>query len=236
MIRIAVVEDEISEKEKLSSFFKKIEEEKNYEFSIDFFSSGENFLFEFSYGKYDLVLMDIHLGDTVINGLEVSRKLREVDEDVTLVFTTNLAQYAIDGYQVKASDYIIKPYAYYDFAMKMDNIFSKLSNDVQKIILKTDGKQVILPVREICYIEVINHTLIYHTVKNDYEVNGAPLSKMAEQLEKYHFSLCNACYLVNLKYVNSVQGFEVMVNNTPLVISRPRKKQFLQDLNAYLGL
>ena len=55
-----------------------------------------------------------------IDGMKTSRKLREVDQNVALIFITNLMQYAIKGYEVNALDFMLKPVKYYDFEMKMN--------------------------------------------------------------------------------------------------------------------
>ena len=162
--------------------------------------------------------------------------MREIDDDVILIFITNLAQYAIDGYTVKAYDYIIKPFSYYDFCLKINALLnSNLLDNSKKIIVKSEGKQIILPLKQIYYIEVNNHTLIYHSSKGDFVSIGS-LGELSKSLSQNYFSLCNSCYLINLRYVETISGFDVIVHGTTLAISRPKKKQFINDLNEYLGL
>jgi len=236
MIKIAIVEDEKKEQDLLSSFFNKLEKEKGFNVNIQVFSSGEAFLFEFEYNKFDVVLMDIDFGEGKMNGITASQKMRKVDADVILVFITNLAQFAIDGYNVQASDFIVKPFSYYDFSIKMSNIISNgLSRIKEKIILKSDGRQIIVSIKDICYIEVDNHTIIYHTKNGDYSTIGS-LSLISKELEGNHFSLCNSCYLVNLRFVESISGPTVIVNHKELVVSRSKKKSFIEDLNEFMGL
>lgn len=236
MVNVAIVEDDQKEHELLMNFFQKMETEKGFAISLRNYSSGEEFLFDFYDDKFDVVLMDIDLGEGKLNGIEVSKKLREKDVDVILIFITNLAQFAIDGYTVQATDYIVKPFSYYDFAMKMENIIEhRLLNKEKKIIVRSDGKQIVLSAQQIYYIEVINHTLIFHTSKGDFAMNGS-LGELSKELSSCSFSLCNSCYLVNLRYVESIYGYIATVNGKELTISRPKKKQFLMDLNRYLGL
>ena len=65
---------------------------------------------------FDIIIFDIDMPG--INGIDTARKLREMDSNVTIIFVTNIAQYAINGYEVDAVDYILKPVSYYDFSMK----------------------------------------------------------------------------------------------------------------------
>lgn len=236
MINIAIVEDEKKEQDFLISSFKKLMLENDISINLKTYNSGEEFLFDFEYNKFDIVLMDIDLGQNKLNGLNVSKKMREIDDDVILIFITNLAQYAIDGYTVKAYDYIIKPFSYYDFCLKINALLnSNLLDNSKKIIVKSEGKQIILPLKQIYYIEVNNHTLIYHSSKGDFVSIGS-LGDLSKSLSQNYFSLCNSCYLINLRYVETISGFDVIVHGTTLAISRPKKKQFINDLNEYLGL
>ena len=67
---------------------------------------------------YDIVFMDIELPG--INGMEAAHRLREIDQQVILIFVTNMAQFAVKGYEVDALDYIIKPAQYGPLSIKLD--------------------------------------------------------------------------------------------------------------------
>lgn len=74
MINIAIVEDEKKEQDFLISSFKKLMLEKDISINLKTYNSGEEFLFDFEYNKFDIVLMDIDLGQNKLNGLNVSKK------------------------------------------------------------------------------------------------------------------------------------------------------------------
>lgn len=193
MIKVAIVEDEMKEREKLRSYFEKLEKEIGTLYLLSFFIDGDKFLFDFHYGMYDLVLMDIELSSKD-NGITVSEKLRKIDTDVILVFMTNLAQYAIEGYKVNAVDYIVKPISYFDFKARI----SSLSNDInskhkEKVLIQTDGKKIVVLINDIYYIETVSHSLIYHTKTGEYKAYGA-LKTIQTELENFHFSMCNSCF------------------------------------------
>jgi DNA-binding LytR/AlgR family response regulator len=177
--------------------------------------------------------MDIRM--PYLNGMEAAHRLRTMDSKVLLIFITNLAQYAIKGYEVDALDYVLKPVSYYDFALKMTRAMNRLAPEEEKIniVLSTTDGKVRLPLDEILYIETSKHHLIYHTVSEKTYTQYATLSSVTEKFSHHHFARCNSCYLVNLKYVQKVKGYLVTINGVELQISQPRKKEFIQSLMEY---
>ena len=131
MINVAIVEDEKKAAELLVSYFGKYGKEYGVDFRTVCFDNPVDFLTKYSAG-YDMVMMDIEMPD--IDGMATVRKLREVDSEVMVIFVTNLAQYAVKGYEVDAFDFIVKPVIYAEFAMKLTravkNIRSRDSRDI----------------------------------------------------------------------------------------------------------
>lgn len=170
-----------------------------------------------------------------INGIDAAKELREIDESVTLIFVTNMANLAVKGYEVEALDFIIKPVKYDSFAMKMDRamkvVKGKKSVDIS---IRVDRSLKIISASKITYIEVIHHTLVYHTQEGVIKSRGT-LEVLEKQLEKENFVRCNACYLVNMKYITEVSGDDVMVAGCTIKISRAKKKSFMQAFTNYLG-
>ncbi len=233
-MKVAIIEDEKREQEVLRAYFSRLEDVDGVITNLKFFDTGDDFLDEFEFGKFDLILMDIDLNSR-INGIETSQRLRKIDDQVILIFMTNLAQYAIEGYKVKAFDYIVKPISYFDFSQRMKIIYQHVQERVvQKIIIPNSDAKMVVNIKDIYYVEVNNHSLIYHTANGNISSSGT-LKQALNELGKYHFAQCNNCYLVNLAYVMEVNGYEVMVKGENLLISHPRKKAFLQELSRYLG-
>lgn len=161
--------------------------------------------------------------------------MREIDNNITLIFVTNMAQYAIRGYEVGATDFIVKPVHYYDFRLKLERAVSHIDMQTQqKISIKIDDSIKCVRAGDIMYVEVIKHKLVFHTVNETLETYGT-LKQVEAVLSGANFVRCNQCYLVNLGYVNGAKGFTVTVDNDELTISRSNKKAFFQKLNKFLG-
>lgn len=234
MIKVAIVEDDVIEQNRIKDYLHRLEEELSTKILTKIFSNGEQFLFDFSYGIYDLIFMDIELSSK-INGVETCKELRKIDDDVSLIFITSLVQYAIDGYKVNAIDYIIKPVDYDNFNKHVSHVIEELNNkNSDKIVITSEGSKLVQLIKDIYYVEVSNHQLIFHTLKGEINSYGS-LKDVKEVLCKHGFSLCNSCFLVNLDYVEKIDKYSVYVKGEELLISHPKRKTFLKELNLHLG-
>lgn len=231
MIRIAIVEDEQDAADTIQTYLKRYEKESAEEFRVTHFTDAMHLLTNYS-GNYDLIFMDIEM--PLLNGMEASRKLREVDRDVTIVFITNMAQYAVQGYEVNAFDFVVKPVSYYDFALKLEKSIAKIrQSDELALAVPIEGGVRKITASRIRYVEVMKHRLIYHTEDGDVPAYGT-LKAVEELLPADRFVRCNSCYLVNLRHVDSVEEYSVHIGDEVLQISRSKKKEFLSALNRYL--
>ena len=231
--QIAIVEDQIEEFNRLSSYFDRYSCGKQDAFQITRFETGNQFIARYK-PVYDIVFMDIMLPGR--NGMETAHELRKLDKNVTLIFVTNMAQFAVRGYEVEAFDFIVKPVTYQSFVLKIERVLGKLRNEPRDsfILLNlSEGIKRISPA-QIMYVEVTGHKVIYHTTEGDYSLYGS-MKAVEEQLNSKVFSRCNNCYLVNLNFVSAIGSSFAAVGNDQLQVSRARRNAFVTQLNEYLG-
>ncbi len=230
MYKIAIVEDEWESAENLTACFEKYTREYGVEFNINHFKNGFNFLDEYT-PDYDIVFMDVDMPQ--MNGLKTAKKLRAIDPSVILVFVTFLAKYAINGYEVGALDYVLKPVNYHTFKIKIERaIGSCASKAREEAVLPTTGGAARIELYKLNYIEVSDHEIIYHTSGGEMRAYGT-MRAIEKLLPEKQFCKCNRCYLVNLRNVTRIEGNTVCVGGDELVISRPRKQAFIDALHEY---
>lgn len=234
MFHIALIEDEDDSLALFKTNLKRYTEKNHILFQTDVYKNAVCFLTDYE-PVYNIVFMDIELPH--MNGMEAAKKLREIDKDIMIIFVTNMAQYAVSGYEVEAFDFIVKPLHYMAFELKLNRAITHLKRcTTDTVNLNTQDGLVRISVSDIYYIEVIGHKLIYHTIHKDYPSRGHnSLSSVCQEFSPYHFLRCNNCYLINPIHVEKVTDTSVYIQGTPLAISRPRKKEFLADLTAFLG-
>lgn len=233
-IKIAIVEDEASATQSLKDCLMRFSKENDIDFDIVCYSEGLSFLDENE--SFDLIFMDIEMPH--MNGIEVAKKFRTMDEHVALIFVTNMAQYAIQGYEVDAIDYVLKPIKYARLAALMKKTLRIIGLvQEQSIVLKTTGGMRKIYLSSIYYIEITDHLLIYHTNQGDIEIWGT-ISGAEEMLPKDSFCRCSHSTIVHLKYVTGTDKDIVYLTDKkiPVNISHAKKKDFLSRFNRYVGL
>lgn len=233
MLEIAIIEDEEKEAARLGGFLDRFSQETGVELRHSWYSGAAAFLAGYQC-QYDLVLMDIRLPD--MDGMKAAQKLRELDSAVVLVFVTSLAQYAVQGYSVDALDYILKPVNYSAFAMKMRRAVERCGRKREQwLLLNTNSGAIQLREFELCYVEIFDHHIRYHTQQANYDAYGT-LKSVERSLPAHSFFRCNNQCIVNLRYVSRIDGSTVVVDGREFSISRMRKKAFIERLHRFNDL
>ena len=231
MLQIAIVEDEKGEAEVLKNYIARFEKENEQPCQVDVFSDGLAFLDGYKHA-HDVIFMDIEMPH--LNGMETAKRLRALNDEVPLVFVTNMKQYAIEGYSVSALDFILKPINYYRLA----SILKKLAKNVEKRgaekYVRTEGRIIQVKLDSIYYIEVNGREIIYHTETQEIRTYGK-LKDLEEEFASHGFVRCHHAYLINLKHIKSVDKDSVTVGNSEIAVSRNKRKDLLRAMGLYLG-
>lgn len=232
MLRIAVVEDDKTYAAQLKEYLVRYGTEKNQKISVALFPDGEDIVTDYS-AEFDIILMDVEM--TFMDGMTTAERIREKDNEVVIIFITNMPQYAIQGYKVDALDYVLKPISYFAFSQRIDRALTRVKKkEATYITVAQKGGKKKLNMDKICYVEVRDHDLIYHSTKGDI-VTKSSMKEAEDTLGGTKFFRCNRCYLVNLEYVEDFRGNDVTVASDVIQVSRARKKAFMDALNDYMN-
>jgi len=167
--------------------------------------------------------------------MTAAKCIRELDQSVIIIFITNMAKYAIKGYEVGALDFVLKPVSYFAFSLKITKALTSLAHrEKASVLLTFKNGMMRLPAEDITYIEILRRQMIVHTETEVYPVAGT-LTEMEAKLGDAGFARCNKGYLVNLRHVKRITADSVQVGNDELLISRRRREDFLAAMTDYYG-
>jgi DNA-binding LytR/AlgR family response regulator len=231
MIKIAIVEDDLTYARQLKEYLQKYASEYSEQFEISEYLDGDAIV-EGYHSQFDIILMDVEM--RFMNGMTAAEEIRKTDNEVVIIFITNMPQYAIRGYAVQAFDYILKPVSYFAFSQRLVRAISRMKKREQKsLIVPIKGGGVRIDVSSVYYIESQGHDIIYHTSLGEY-VSSGTMKELETTLTPHHFFRGSKWYLINLQQVD---GFEnstaTLKNGKKIPLSRSRKKEFMEALAKY---
>ena len=167
--RIAIVEDVPSEASLLQYYIETYCNQESLPFEVDIYTGSRDYLAHAAQ-SYDILFLDIEFSPDEENGMELARAIRRKDEKCRIVFVTNLGKFAIEGYQVNALDFILKPLNYESFKFRFASIVHQLQNvEGEAIVVKSKGTYHKVLTQDIYYVCIINHICYFYGVFHEGE-------------------------------------------------------------------
>ncbi len=188
---------------------------------------------EITRSKPDLVFLDIEMNS--ISGLDVARVL---PPESCLIFTTAHAQYALDGFELDAVDFLHKPFAYNRFETAVEKACRRIEarkNKTQEFItIKQEYNNITIPVDDILYIEAMeNYTKIFR-VSDNYVLSRISLKVTQEMLPADSFLRIHRSYIIPLDKVEMFTKKEIKLKGkeNPLPVGRQFSNNVYEVLTA----
>lgn len=183
------------------------------------FSSSEDLAEALQNGLFvDMLFLDIQIPGE-LSGLELAKQLRVTNSQAVIVFVTNYAEYACEGYSVDALRYLRKPIQQKQITECMNIAFRRWSlARSENIVINTRKSIVSLRYQDILYIEVAAHNLRFHTINriDALETRGRLLDVVAS-LPSELFVRCHRSFLVNLMYVRQLSTNTLMMADATVI-------------------
>ena len=234
MYRALIVEDDPQAAETLRAHLERYAAERGTSFSVEILPSALEFLE--GTRPADVVFMDIGLPG--VSGMEAAEVMRQTDELTPLIFVTDLAQYAVRGYQVDALDFMVKPVTYEDFALRMGRAMRVMDRNAGGTVsVATDEGLRVIAEKDVVYVEIFRHDLYWHVTDSAQPLHArGTLTRVAEELGAERFCRVSASHLINMGQLALIRpGSIVMSDGTEIVISRRRRREVLETLTRYVG-
>jgi len=221
MLNIAIVDDEKHYSDELNTFIKAYASETDLEVNVDTFDNGLDLIFDFK-PFYDVYLLDIKMPH--MDGMELAKLIRQSDQKAVILFITNTPHFAIQGYEVNAFDYIVKPMQYGTFKLIFKSALKMIKRSNDRLSILVDGESLLINTEDIIFIEVSDHLLTIETLQSSFQI-FASLKEIEAKLSASTFVRCNKSTLINLRHIERIQLDKIfMTDDHNFVASRSKKK------------
>lgn len=212
MLNIAVVDDEQSHRDILSKYIGEWKSDKHLNVNLETFESGEAFYFMWCQDQHcDVLFLDIMMdrGD----GMSLARKLREKGTAITIIFTTGIADYMQEGYEVEAMHYLLKPLDKEKVWKCLDKCLLKKASDTKIVLLPTEDGLAKIETNKLFYAEAAERYCELAYMNKRIKIKMG-IRELAEKLEAYgNFVFCHRSYLVNIHSIAKMGKKDLLMDN-----------------------
>ncbi|MGL5377183.1 MAG: LytR/AlgR family response regulator transcription factor [Cetobacterium sp.] len=238
MIKCIIVEDEFPAREELKYF---INNNSNFEIQNEFENSIDALKYIES-NNVDVVFLDINMPE--LDGMTLGKIINRFNKEIKLIFISAYKDYAVEAFEIKAFDYILKPYSEERINNVLNNLaeeFSKNSSaikdsNITKITVNLDSKMFVLSTNDILYIEADEKETHIFTENGMYS-SKMKISQLESVLTDNLFFRCHRSYIVNIDKIvevepwfNSTYILKVTNSSFKIAVSRNKVKELKEIL------
>jgi DNA-binding LytR/AlgR family response regulator len=185
----------------------------------------------------DLLFLDINMPE--ISGISFAKS---INKDIKIIFTTAYRDYAVEGFELKAVDYLLKPISferllksintYFEVYVQSKTYDEKLSDNNDFMFVRSDRRMIKIDFEAIIYIESFSDYIKIH-LANETIVTRETISAIEAKLPKNQFLRIHRSYIISIPHINAFTNEHVEINNKALTISRSYKKEVLERLEQF---
>ncbi len=232
MYHIAICDDNVEDGKNILEMTKQILFDRNLEAVCSLFESPYDLLEDIrnNKGRYDLMLLDILMGK--MDGIQLAKALRAEGSRATLIYTSVSSDYAIDGYKVQASDYLLKPIDREVLADSIDRVLKKHDS----LFVEVDGVLKKIQIFDVQYVEAAGNYVVLKTSETGETARvRATLSEAQSKLGQNSFARCHKGYLVNLGQIREVRLNHIILHSGDTVpLGRQYRAELQKNILEYI--
>lgn len=231
---IAIVDDIKEERVLLRTRLEKIFHQKDMGFHCCEYENGEAFLEASKDQDITVLFLDIYMDGA--NGIEIAKEFRKSNKDCLLIFTTTSSDHALEGFQVRAMHYLVKPYTEDELSSLTDEILSRIPTPEKTLPLKVNGSEFQVPFKTIVHADHFSHMIHIHTTaKKELVIRQSFSSFTAPLKEDSRFFVCNRGTIINMEHAVDFDGTMFLLDDgSKIAVSRELSKLARQHFMDYL--
>lgn len=200
--------------------------------TISKFESGENLLADLKNKQYDILFLDIYMEGK--NGIETARIIRDAGLECIIIFTTTSPDHALDGFEVGAVHYLMKPLNYENVKSGLERCKQVFAQSRQYIEVKSGRTNTRILLNDLIFAEVYSNTLLIHTPFKEVKTYVS-LDEFMKLLPTENFLRCHRSYVVNMNFIASQDDSDfVLKDGVRIPIPKKDRQLMRQKYSDYL--
>ncbi|MEG1240464.1 MAG: LytTR family DNA-binding domain-containing protein [Oscillospiraceae bacterium] len=238
-MRIAVCDDDPAELSRISSLLAEYQRERNVLLGFQTYQSAAELLSSMAHRQYDLLLLDIIMPG--LSGIEAAHDVRNGDNEVSIIFLTSSPEFALESYEVKARDYMIKPISRDRLFPTLDELFAQEQTPFEGLLVKTKTGISRILFSHLAFLEATNRHLYFNMTDGSVREVSAALQDFTDTLlSRPEFIKTHRSYIVNLEQMDELTSTGFLAHTGALVpVSRPLysgvRRVYMEHLFAEAG-
>jgi len=233
-ISCLIIDDEAIAREVIATHLSKID-------NVNVIASCSNALEAFNHinkRTIDLVFLDINMPE--ISGISFAKS---INKNIKIIFTTAYREYAVEGFELQAVDYLLKPISFERLLKAVNTYFEVYHNQSKAksnpsennnfMFVRSDRRMLKIDFDKIVYIESYSDYIKIHLIDSSTIVTRETISSVEAKLPKEHFIRIHRSYIIALNKIDSFTNEQIAISKQSLPISRSYKKEVLTILNQF---
>lgn len=210
-LQIAICDDLEEERVILSRMLRNYARRQGLSLQVHFFVSGEELLQSVRRANACQVLfLDIYMPG--ISGVETARRLRAAGCGTSIVFATTSTDHGVDSFEVRASDYLVKPFRQEEVDRALDWCLEHMPEPLRSLSVYAEGEIQEFPLASVLYIEVLGHQSHIHTLRQTV-VARKSLDDLERAVDSPDFFRCHRSFLVNLNHAERIESSDFLMSD-----------------------
>ncbi len=184
----------------------------------------------------DLVFLDINMPK--LSGLSM---VKSMDHPPQIIFTTAYPEYAVEGFEVDATDYLVKPFSFERFMKAVNKALERLKTrdrineskeiaESGKLVVKADGKLFQIEWKDIAFFEAMGDYIKFHTTNRTIVTHGT-LKSIEDRLPEGMFLKVHRSFIISLSKIEFIEGNRIKIGEEFI----PVGQSYRTNLDTYLG-
>lgn len=230
----AICDDDLDHLEALSHEIIQVSKENNLKIEVDKYNSGIQLIDELlrDPDKYHIIFLDIEMPQ--MDGMKVGHRIREINKNVIIIFVTGFKAFALNAFEIRAFDYLIKPVKYIKLeatiidAIKKINLYKIKEQDSNILTLSFDKKIYRININQIIFIEKVSNKSRIVCEDNIYEIYES-LKRLSQKLDKKNFMQPHQGFIIHSNKIKNYENQRIeMVSGDFIPVSKSNIKKIKQ--------